>query len=575
MLRLIVFLIIAAALAWVAVWLANSPGEVIVSWQATETVLPIGIAVAIIAAVTAAGIVVYEVWRWIAGLPRKIRDNRQQRRQIRGYQELTHGLIAAAAGDVTGARVHTRQAEKLLDANAATLLLSAQTAQLEGKEDVAQLKFQQMMKKPQTEFLGIRGLLADAVKRGDQEEALELAKRAHARSPNTSWVLTTYFDLLTRAGNWAEAEALISDMAREKLLTGAEATRRRALMKHMQASEALEAGRDKEALDLGRKAAGLAPAFAPGAITAALAAKRRGRLRLAKRLIEDCWTLAPHPDLARAYADLVPDETAVERLNRCARLEKLRPDHLVSQMTMAELAMNARHWDTARQHLGNALTVSPTAGTYRLYAEYERASGGGDAKARDWLAKAADAPADRCWVCEDTGEVLASWQLFGPSGRFDSVHWDSPPTLAPMLRDQRPQMVLVQDQSAPPAKPAADTAKPPIAGKPPSDGKQPTEAKPVPEPKPVTGVKSAPGAKPAPESKPATGAKPAAPGGGNGADAKRGEAAAGKGDAGAKKDDDDEPGGRPPRSPNAGSTDQGLKAPPPIESAVKAAGGMS
>jgi len=518
MLRLIVFLLIAAALAWAAVWLANSPGEVTVTWQDTETVLPVGIAVAIMAAITAAGIVAYEIWRWIAGLPRQIQSNRRQRRQIKGYQELTHGLIAAAAGDVTGARVHTKQAEKLLDASAATLLLSAQTAQLEGKEDVAQLKFQQMLKKPQTEFLGVRGLLADAVKRGDQEEALELAKRAYARSPNTSWVLTTYFDLLTRAGKWAEAEGLISDMAREKLLSGAEATRRRALMKHMQADEALAAGKTKEALELGRKATGLAPAFAPAAVTAALAARQHGKLRLAKRIIEDCWRLAPHPDLARAYADLVPEETAVERLNRCSRLEKLRPDHLVSQMMMAELAMNARHWDTARQHLGNALTLDPTAATYRLYAEYERASGGGDAKARDWLAKAADAPADKCWVCDDTGEILADWQLFGPSGRFDSVQWDSPPTLAPMLRDQRPQVVLVQDQSAGDA-----------------------------------------GAKATIEGKPAT----VAPAG----DAKRNGADG--------EDHDDDQQDRGPRSPKAGSTDQGLKAPPPIESTIKAAGGVS
>lgn len=478
MLRLILFLVVAAALAWVAVWFANNPGQVIISLEATETVLPLGIAIAILAAITAAGVVVYELWRWVVGLPRQIRENREHNRKLRGYQELTHGLIAAAAGDVTGARVHTKQAEKLLDSSAATLLLSAQTAQLEGKEDVAQLKFEQMLKRPQTEFLGVRGLLADAVKRGDQEEALALAKRAYQRSPSTSWVLTTYFDLLTRNGQWAEAYELIGDMAREKLLSGPEASRRRALMKHMLAVDALEEGKDREALDLGKRAAGLAPAFTPATVTAAEAAKRIGKVKVAKRLIEDCWTLEPHPELARAYAELVPGETAVERLNRCARLEKLRPGHLVTQMVMAELAMNARHWDTAKRHLDQAISVGPTAGTYRLYAEYERASGGGDAKARDWLAKAADAPADKCWVCDDTGEVLGDWQLFGPSGRFDSVNWESPPTLAPMIRDQRPPMVLVQDQSSSTANKDAKAAaaSPVIDGKSAAKGNGPTDA---------------------------------------------------------------------------------------------------
>lgn len=458
MLRLIVFLIVAAVLAWVAVWLANSPGEVVLRWQATDTVLPVGIAVAVVAAIAAAAIVVYEVWRWLAHLPRRVRANRQHKRQIRGYQELSHGLIAAAAGDVSGARAHTRQAERLLHANAATLLLSAQTAQLEGKEDVAQLKFTQMLKRPQTEFLGIRGLLADAVKRGDQEEALALARRAYERSPNTSWVLTTYFDLLTRSGKWRDALALVNDLAREKLVSGPEATRRRALMNHMLAVEAVEEKRYAEALAQARRAAGLAPAFAPAAATAAQAAKGLGKQRLARRLIEDCWKLEPHPDLATTYAALVPDETAVERLRRFGRLESLVPNHLATQLVMAELAMNARQWDTAKRHLDKALALQPTAGAYRLYAEYERASGGGDAKARDWLAKAADAPADKVWVCEDTGEVLAEWQLFGPSGRFDSVHWDSPPKVAPMIRDHRPAVVLLHDQrpAGEPAEPAAE-----------------------------------------------------------------------------------------------------------------------
>ena len=230
---------------------------------------PIGIALAILAAFTAAAVVLYEVWHWLVSQPRRIRAKNAENRRLRGYQELTYGLIAAAAGDVAGARVHNKQAEKLLDSSAATLLLSAQTAQLEGKEDVAQVKFQQMLKRPQTEFLGVRGLLADAVKRGDQQEALTLARRAYQRSPNTSWVLTTYFDLLTRNNEWSTALAIVDDLAREKLITAPEATRRRGLMKHMITLEALEAGKGKEALESGRKAVGPRPCLRAGS--------RRGR----------------------------------------------------------------------------------------------------------------------------------------------------------------------------------------------------------------------------------------------------------------------------------------------------------
>ena len=62
-----------------------------------------------------------------------IRTSRSRRHQVRGYQELTSGLMAAAAGDLSEARSHNRQAERLLPDNGSLLLLQAQTAQLEGK----------------------------------------------------------------------------------------------------------------------------------------------------------------------------------------------------------------------------------------------------------------------------------------------------------------------------------------------------------------------------------------------------------------------------------------------------------
>ena len=56
---------------------------------------------------------------------------------------------------------------------AACCCSQAQTAQLEGKEEVAHLKFRQMLERPDAEFVGLRGLLAQAMKTGDYDEALD------------------------------------------------------------------------------------------------------------------------------------------------------------------------------------------------------------------------------------------------------------------------------------------------------------------------------------------------------------------------------------------------------------------
>ena len=53
-----------------------------------------------------------------------------------------------------------------------------------------------MMEQPETEFLGLRGLLTQAIKRGDKGEALDLARRAYRLKPKSAWVAANiqFFD---------------------------------------------------------------------------------------------------------------------------------------------------------------------------------------------------------------------------------------------------------------------------------------------------------------------------------------------------------------------------------------------
>jgi HemY protein len=175
MLRLVLFLAVAAALAWGAVWIAEHPGHVVIRWLDQELILHVGTMITLTILFAAAIIILFEVLRWLFGLPSRWSSSRGRRRELRGQQALTRGLMAAAAGDLRGARTHAREAERYVPENAGLLLLAAQTAQLEGKEEVAHLKFRQMLERRDGEFVGLRGLLAQNMKAGDFDEALVLA----------------------------------------------------------------------------------------------------------------------------------------------------------------------------------------------------------------------------------------------------------------------------------------------------------------------------------------------------------------------------------------------------------------
>ncbi len=448
MLRLVFFLAVSCLLAWAAVWVVNHPGTVAVQWLGQELVLSVGTVIAVLLAFAALAIILFEILRVLLVLPGSWRISRGRRTQVKGYEELTRGLMAVAAGDLTAARTYHRQAERHLPDNGSLLLLQAQTAQLEGKEEIAHLKFRQMLERRDAEFVGLRGLLAQAMKTGEFGEALSLARRAYRRSPTTPWVLTTLFELLARDGKWDEALPLVDEMQAQGLLDLAQAKHKKGVLYHLLATELREQDRAGDALTQARRAAKADPGFAPGVAQAGELALQAGRRRLALQILEEGWRTAPHPDIARVYAQIDPGESASQRQKRIdSRLAPLNRSHPETLVLQAEAAMQAGDWGTARTRLEAALEAQPTARVYRLFSELERQSGGDRAKSAEWLARATDAEPDRAWVCDDTGEVLPAWQPLAPSGRFDAVNWATPPKVATMVGMEQTTYILPPDEA--------------------------------------------------------------------------------------------------------------------------------
>src|SRR6185503_2820174 len=142
-----------------------------------------------------------------------------------------------------------------------TLLLAAQAAQLEGDETAARRYFEEMLKRPETAFLGVRGLLMQAMRTGDTTAALRWAARAHAERPEAAWATATLLDLQLQSGAWEAAERTLREAQRVKAIGSDEANRKRAVL----LSEAALRSEDRtgQALPSAREAVKLAPDFLP------------------------------------------------------------------------------------------------------------------------------------------------------------------------------------------------------------------------------------------------------------------------------------------------------------------------
>ncbi|MBT5013203.1 MAG: heme biosynthesis protein HemY, partial [Rhodospirillaceae bacterium] len=157
MIRAIGFLIVLAGLSALSVWFADNPGQVSLVWQGyvietSAAVLVMGIVMIAIAAA-----VLYRLWVALKQAPGKIARNRRDAKTRRGYQALTRGIVAVAAGDAVEAKAQAGRADGLLREPPLTMLLSAQAAQLDGDEAAAETFFTEMLDRPDMEFLGLRG----------------------------------------------------------------------------------------------------------------------------------------------------------------------------------------------------------------------------------------------------------------------------------------------------------------------------------------------------------------------------------------------------------------------------------
>ena len=438
MLRAAWFLLVLAGLTAAAVWFAEHPGDVsiraTIPWQdwpdvAVTTSVPVLIAaVALVALVSA---LVYHFWRWLSGGPRRLVERQAARRREQGYLALTKGLVAVAAGDAKAARRFGKNSDRLLD-NPLSLLVLAQAARLNGDEAAARRHFDAMLAHSETEFLGLRGLLVQATKAGDWEAALGYARRAYALRPSTEWVSGALFDLEVRAGNWRAAQRTLEAAVRRKHIGPAEAPRRRGVVLAERARAAHAAGRDEEALRLAREAHKLAPGLVAATVLAAGLLTAAGKKRAASALIEKGWGRAPHPQLAHAYAAIAPQETAMQRVKRFERLRERAPDHPESRIAVAEAALAAELWGTARSHLEAAAESRPTQRVYRLLATLEERDDGDAEAVRFWLLRAAEAAPDAAWRCDTCGAAAAEWSTCCAScGAFDGLAWKvSPPPAA-------------------------------------------------------------------------------------------------------------------------------------------------
>jgi HemY protein len=462
MIRILFFLLIVFALGLGFAWLADRPGDMVVTFNGYQYQVSLMVAAVAVTAVVAAVMIVWWLAKAIWNSPYTVARYFRVRRRDRGYQALSTGMIAAGAGDAALARKMNKQAAKLIRSDQEPLiqLLDAQSSLLEGDHDGARQKFEAMLDDPEMRLLGLRGLYLEAERLGDKSAARHYAGRAADMAPQLGWAAEATMEEKVERGDWDEALRLVDAQKSGRQIERDAANRRRSVLLTAKAMALLDTD-----LTAARAAAieanRLRPDFAPAAVIAAKTLFRQNDIRKGARILETAWKAEPHPEIADLYVHARPGDATHDRLARARKLQSLKQNNPESSLAVARAALDAGEYRIARDEAEAAIRMQPREGAYLLLADIEEAETGDQGKVRQLLSRAVRAPRDPAWVAD--GFVSERWAPASPvTGRLDVFEWRAPVERLGQLIEQDVEHPSLQIEKPALAAPAEGPAAKPV-----------------------------------------------------------------------------------------------------------------
>lgn len=442
--RFFLLVLLAAGFAWIA----DRPGTLTIRWLGREIEMSFVAGVVVAVAAVVAIWFLWSLFRRLWASPQSVQRYLAFRKNRKGYESLSRGIVAAGAGDAAAAAKHAAIAGNALSDEPLVNVLAAQAAQLKGDRAAVKRIFESMTKSPDTEVLGLRGLFVEARQAGDMAAARRHAERGLALNPRLSWAAAAALQLQAAAADWTAAAATLSQQIKLGLMTPDEGNRKLAAVLAAGALAAEERDRPK-ALELAQKAHKLDPGLVPAAVAAARLLSAQTSTRKASKILKEAWRRSPHPDIADLEAHLIPGESPEDRLDRVRDLLKEDKGGLEGAVALARAAVKAKQWPAARAALEPWLDGRPQARVCALMADIEEAEGD-RGRAREWLSRAISAPRDPIWVSD--GVASPRWMPVSPvTSEIVPCEWKAPFEMPETLEADLP--------SAVPELPAPDTLK--------------------------------------------------------------------------------------------------------------------
>jgi HemY protein len=459
LIKIVLFVCVVAMVALLGGYLLEADGGLRVEFAGMEyNLTPFLTVVALVLLVFAVWLflklmgVLVATWKFLNGDETALSRYFDRNRERKGYDALSEGMTALAAGEGREAMAKAARAEKYLDRPELTNLLTAQAAEMSGDTKKAAEVYKKLVSNPATRFVGVRGIMKQKLSEGDTTTALALAEKAFALKPKHVETQDVLLNLQAKTEDWSGARKTLSAKLKSGSLPRDVHRRRDAVLALSEAKVILAEDSTIEAREAAIAANKLSPDLIPAAVMAAQSYIDQNKPRYASRVVTKAWAAKPHPDLAAVFASIAPDETPAARLKRFNTLTRQNKDNPETIMLMTELHIANEDFPTARRTLGDLAETDPSGRALTLMAAIERGEGADDAVVRGWLTKAVTSPRGPQWVCSNCHSIHTDWMpVCSTCESFDTLSWTSPPEAEVSMPSNATMLPLIVGEPEPEA----------------------------------------------------------------------------------------------------------------------------
>ena len=301
------------------------------------------------------------------------------------------------------------------------LLLKSEIFKLEKKYDQLNAVYEQMLKKKNTETLGLTGMMEHYLRAQDYHHAFIYGQKLFYKNPFIEKVYDTLLNIITKTNNWHQL-IQITETAYNKKIISKKIYKENKSIAFFEIAKIKRDSNIEESIKLISKALNFRANFPPYIIFYVEMLIEQKKFKIAKNLIKQSWIKFPYTHYFFVLEKLCTSSN--EELLEVVKfvIGKTSNDE-ESSLLLIEVLIKKKKWDHARNIIKNLLDVRPKKNVCLLMALIEEGDTNNIQKTNSWKLRAENGEPGKAWICSSTLEPQVHWTTLANSGYFNSLEW--------------------------------------------------------------------------------------------------------------------------------------------------------